>query len=404
MRRADFEARLNDAIQRTPCLLLQGLPRVGRSTLVEQWAETRDDVIFCTPDALVSEGPIIAIVDHVDVASTAQIIDTIRNADKRTRFLIIPIDLHALVAIQRALVGTSFIIELEPLSPEDLSDSNAPVAKAIGATAIALAEPELTDIPRHSVEHSHWLRGGLPESHSHDVAQTSLEWRNALLEGLLARDYSYFNLTPGSRLSDVLKWLAYRNGSEFSSEKCKLPLKKSEIDSAVFVLQRLGLVRNLENFALGRAESATLMPKLYIRDSGLLHSVHGIATVEQLRAHEGVGDSWEGYVIEMIVAECGNFADPQFYRALDEDKENGENEIDLVLDFSKRGGPIVAIECKVSPNKEPRPGFYRASAAIAARDGFTVHSGATSRTDVEVHRLTLADALQRVRNICDQLR
>lgn len=118
--------------------------------------------------------------------------------------------------------------------------------------------------------------------------------------------------------------------------------------------------------------------------------------MEQLRTPSRAGPWWEGYAIESLILAADDKGIPQFYR-------HDNREIDLVLDFRPRCGPVVAIECKLNPNNQVRQGFHEAVRAIKASEGFVVHSGAMSVSNADPPRLHLAAAVQRVRSLVADL-
>jgi predicted AAA+ superfamily ATPase len=193
---------------------------------------------------------------------------------------------------------------------------------------------------------------------------------------------------------DVLRWAANRNGGELDDTDCP-GTKASELRSMLYVFDRLGITRRLVNYPEGSSESLGRKPKLYVRDTGLLHAVLGIETMEQLRGHQLLGESWECYVIEALIAATGGLCTPQFYRTAGKDAD----EIDLVLDFETFNGRIAAIEIKLGEEQSPRPGFYRGCETIRATDRILVHSGSTSHMSDKVDRIPLSTAIQHVRRI-----
>jgi predicted AAA+ superfamily ATPase len=114
-----------------------------------------------------------------------------------------------------------------------------------------------------------------------------------------------------------------------------------------------------------------LRPTRYLdieRDSGLLHALLGLNSLDDLLAHPVVGNSWEGFVIETLLHAAPHGAQHGFYRS-----SNGA-EIDLVIDAPGLG--LMAIEVKKSPNAKPRRGFYSACEDLQPSHRFLVHGGA----------------------------
>lgn len=131
-------------------------------------------------------------------------------------------------------------------------------------------------------------------------------------------------------------------------------MKGQELNSVLYVLDSLGLTRSLENFPARSSSSIGKMPKIYIRDSGLLHALLGIETVEQLRQHPNVGDCWEGYAIGELIGAAGPGASSQFFRS-----DEGD-EIDLILTFT-RSGQSIRHRMQNEPRCRPPPGLLEGS-------------------------------------------
>lgn len=108
-------------------------------------------------------------------------------------------------------------------------------------------------------------------------------------------------------------------------------------------------------------------PKIWVRDAGLVHALLDLETWDDVLGHPVVGASWEGFVIENVIAAAGERRVPYFYRTAD------GAEIDLVFE---RGGVVeTAIEVKRSTAPTVSKGFHLGCAAIGARERFVVHAG-----------------------------
>ncbi|HWW57072.1 MAG TPA: DUF4143 domain-containing protein [Sphingopyxis sp.] len=387
MTRAGIADLLDDAVATRRIVALAGLPRVGRTLALRRWATTNGGVVV----SHVRDGTGgLIVVDHVDEAGTTDIIERYRADDVAecdTRYVIAPTNLNALHKLTSELTGAVATITMPPVSLPDYIAERMPEIAPSGPIDDMAAAPEPTNRSQIDLD-EHWLRGGLPESHDIGPPHTSLAWRRGLIEDMIRRDYGRFGIAPGARIEDVLQTLANQNGGEFNRTKISW-MKGQEVNSVLHVLDRLGLTRTLENFPARSSSSIGKMQKIYIRDSGLLHALLGIETVEQLRQHSSIGECWEGYAIEELIGAAGPGATPQFFRSDD------GNEIDLFLTFA-RSGQSIAIECKTNPDADPRPGFWKATDHLKPDDQFIVHSGTVSRTSGSLPRLPLTDAVQRV--------
>jgi predicted AAA+ superfamily ATPase len=398
MSRAEFPSRLDEAVRTNRLTILHGLPRVGRSSLMARWAERRGDA---SVDHFVDgkqASASITVFDHFSAKDVDAFIRRFREEEQRqeeSRYVALPVDLAALHALGTALTGSIERIELDPLQLDDVISEALVQSEAMGPDMDVAVAAKPAKAPHNMSRH--WLRGGLPESLEAESDAASLGWRRKLLEDLLARDYSLWGVPPYARLVDVLRWVANRNGGELDETDCP-GTKAAELRSMLYVFGRLGITRRLINYPGGTTESLERKSKLYVRDTGLLHALLGIETMEQMRGHQLVGASWETYVIECLIAASGGLCTPQFYRTAGKDAD----EIDLVLDFEPFNGKIAAIEIKLGEDQSPRPGFYRGCEAIKATDRVLVHSGSTSHVREDVDRLTLSTAMQWVRNIASQ--
>lgn len=395
MYREDMHGDLDRALASSRIVVILGLPRVGRSAFVRRWAQDRGEaVVGSLADALPVDGTLI--FDHLSLADTEPLIQYVRTAeagDGSTRFIAIPRDLATANRLRTALAGSAPSIEICPLQLGEFQTERAVLSAPSGPIAAQTPGPVATNTAAFDPDVL-WLRGGLPESLDAESDTASLDFRKRLLGDLLARDYSEWGVPLGTPLGNVLRWLANQNGGELDEAGFQL-LKKAELRSVIYVFERLGLVRKLPNFPAGHSTSFSRMQKVHLRDSGLLHAVLGIETLGQLRESDPVtvGDSFETFAIEALIRASNGLATPQFYR---EDTGNGPDELDLVLDFGRGVGRLVAIEFKVSPNTSPRPGFYRARDRIQATDTFIVHAGPSSITKDEIEHLDLSSAIQRI--------
>jgi hypothetical protein len=398
MRRSGLYPALDAATASHRVTLVQGAPRIGRSRLMRNWSGKRDDVVNVPfPGDGGSVG--IEIFDHLRREDVDQFVTRVRAdeaGETPTRFVVAPVDLDAADAVRTALAGSVLSIDLAPLQIDEILGERSLLSIARGPEPGLVAEPVATNAEAFEAE-THWLRGGFPESLSADSDIASLVWRREMIAGLLARNYTAWGVPRAAPLDKIFRWVANQNGGELDETTCPL-VTKAELKSVLHVFEKLGLVRRLWNYPVGQSSSFAKKPKLYVRDSGFLHAQLGIETVPQLRRSPNLGDSFEGYAIDALILAAGDAAAAQFYRAKGPD---GEDEIDLVLDFASGSGKIVAIECKTSPNASPKPGFYRACENISATHTFVVHSGQTSSTGMSVERLDLLTAIGRIADIAE---
>ena len=215
-----------------------------------------------------------------------------------------------------------------------------------------------------------WLRGGFPESLlAQDDAQ-SAEWRRDFIKTYLLRDVAAFAPRASAELLRRL-WtmLAHLQGSLLNASDLARALEVSAptVGSYIDLLVDLLLVRRLQPWHKNSGKRLTKSPKVYIRDSGLVHRLLGIANMDALLSHPAVGASWEGHVIESLLAVAPSDMQASFYRSA------GGAEIDLIL--SSPDGQDIAIEIKRSDAPKLAKGFFSACEDVRPSKRWLVHGG-----------------------------
>jgi predicted AAA+ superfamily ATPase len=215
-----------------------------------------------------------------------------------------------------------------------------------------------------------WVRGGFPESFlaAHDTQ--SLVWRDDLIRSYLERDIPMFGpRIPAETLRRFWTMLAHAQGSLHNAARLAAGLEVSGPTVARYtdLLVDLLLVRRLQPYLVNVGKRLTKSPKIFIRDSGLLHALLNLPDRETLLGHPVVGGSWEGFVIENLVCAAPTRTVPGFYRS------SGGAEIDLILELP--GGERWAIEIKRSSTAKPSRGFYEACEDLRPARRYLVHGG-----------------------------
>ena len=239
-----------------------------------------------------------------------------------------------------------------------------------GRIAYVFMEPlHISEVPGDAAaRHTLWVRGGYPDSHLAGDDAASLAFRKNFIRTHLRRDVSAFGFRfPAIKLEDLWILLAHRQGA---------PLNASEIAGAmgaspqtvtryVDLLTELLLVRRLPPLRHNLGKRLTKSPRVYVRDSGLLHALLDIADHDELTKHPVLAASWEGFVIQNLlqVAPFGTRA--SFYRT------RAGAEIDLILEQPRLG--LWAIEIKHGLGMKPRRGFRNALADLKPDRAFVVY-------------------------------
>lgn len=233
-----------------------------------------------------------------------------------------------------------------------------------------LQAPELGEKEQNTL----WLRGGFPKSLLANSDAQSLDWRQTLISTYLERELpSYGSRLPAQTLRRLWTMLAHLQGGllDVSQLAKGLLLDAKTVHRYLDMLGDLMLLRKLPPWHSNLGKRLVKSPKVYVRDSGLLHALLGMASFDALLAHPVVGNSWEGFVIETLLNAAPRDAQAGFYRS-----SNGA-EIDLVVDSPGLG--LMAVEVKKGPSAKPRRGFYSACEDLRPAHKFLVHSAADAQ-------------------------
>ncbi len=215
-----------------------------------------------------------------------------------------------------------------------------------------------------------WLRGGFPDSLLASNDKKSLLWRSSFIRTYLERDIPQLGpRIPAETLRRFWMMLAHLQGSLLNASHiaASLGVDGKTVMSYLDLMVDLLLVQRLTPLHKNLGKRLIKSPKVYIRDSGLLHALLGIDNQETLLRHPIIGMSWEGFVIENIFSVLPNQAEAYFYRTA------AGAEIDLLLKLSSR--ELWAIEIKNSVAPKVKKGFHLACEDVKATRKFVVYGG-----------------------------
>jgi uncharacterized protein len=215
-----------------------------------------------------------------------------------------------------------------------------------------------------------WLRGGFPESYPTTDDRQSLAWRKDFIRSYLERDVPLFGpRVPAETLERLWTMLAHGQGTVMNASRLAGALMVSAQTATRYIdlLVDLLLVRRLRPFHNNPGKRLVKSPKLYVRDSGIVHALLGIPDHNALAGHPVVGASWEGFVIENLLNAAPARTNASFYRT------SAGAEIDLVLEFS--GGRRWAVEIKRGLAPKLERGFHFAREDLKPERSFVVYSG-----------------------------
>ena len=359
-----IRSEVEQALDQQAAVALIGPRQVGKTTLALSIGEPRNAVYLDLEDMgdrekvtdprafLEHYEDRLVILDEIHrmpelFPQLRGLIDRGRRRGRRTgRFLIL--GSASLDVVQRAgesLAGRIAYRELTPLN---------------------LLEVETTPAATNSL----WLRGGFPDSYLAVGDALSLRLRKDFIRAYLHRDVAIFNpRLPAETLERLWTMLAHNQGTVLNQSRLagSLGVSAQTVGRYIDLLSDLLLVRRLPPVHSNVGKRLVKSPKVYVRDSGLVHALLAIADQNALLGHPVVGGSWEGFVIENLLSVAPPETQAGYYRT------SAGAEMDLVLDLP--GGERWAVEIKRGHAPTLGRGFHHACEDLRPHRTFVVHSG-----------------------------
>ncbi len=342
---------INKHLKAFPCVALLGARQVGKSTLAKEIIKNIDHSIY---------------LDLQDPRDKAKLQDplTFLEANEDSLICIDEIQLYPdLFTVLRGYIDNNKrpgqLLILGSASRDLIKQSSETLAGRISYIEICpFVAQEVEDHKKL------WLQGGYPDSYLFNE-ELSFDWRINYIRTFLERDIPQlgFNI-PAETLKRFWMMLAHTNGtilnqsSLASSMGVSVPTVRKYLD----LLEGTFVIRKLRPFHTNTKKRLIKSPKVYIRDSGLIHCLLNIESYNDLLGHPALGNSFETHIIESLLIKFNRYR-PFFYRS------SSGNEIDLVL---IRGQEIIAIEIKASSSPSLTRGFYEALAVIKPTRKFVI--------------------------------
>lgn len=385
-----LEQKIKHILKRTASVTLLGPRQVGKTTLSFEISKTipalyldlennldllkaQDITIFQQANA----GHLI-ILDEVQrlphiFQEVRGIIDNERRKGNKTGLFIFlgSASIDLLKQSSESLAGRVSYLELFPIDVLEFSNKNN------------LKTNEL------------WYRGGFPDSLLSENDTDSFNWRKDFIKTYLERDIPQLGpRIPAETLARFWTMLAHNQGSIFNASQLSrsLDVSHTTIIRYLDLMVDLLLVRRLQPYTFNIGKRLIKAPKVYVRDSGITHALLHIKNYNDLLGNPIVGNSWEGFVIENIMAVAPSHIKAYFYRT------SGGAEIDLVLESETN--EIWAIEIKRSTAPKPSKGFHSACDDLNPKEKFIVYSGSdtfTTKNDITI--ISLYDIMERLVNL-----
>src|SRR3990172_4888793 len=324
--RSSILSTIQIALGRSRVVAIIGPRQSGKTTLARQFVRP-DSVIYFDLEDPVSlarlEQPLTALQDLRDLV----VIDEIQRRPDLFPILRVLADREGLPA--------RFLI-LGSASPELIRSSSESLAgrmETISISGFSLAEVGIDAMQEH------WLRGGFPLSFLADNDIDSFAWRKNFVQTFLERDLPRWGVQiPTGNLLRFWTMISHYHGQVWNAAELARSMGVSEptVRRYLDILQDVFMVRILQPWHTNLKKRQVKSPKIYFRDSGLLHSLLGIRTPQDLQTHPKSGASWEGYAIEEAIKSIE--PDEVYFWGT----HNGA-EIDLLL---LKNGRRFGLECK----------------------------------------------------------
>lgn len=218
-----------------------------------------------------------------------------------------------------------------------------------------------------------WLKGGYPESYLANSLENSFKWRESFIRSFLERDLPQLGIKiPSIQLRRFWMMLAHYHGNIWNASKIasSFGVSSPTIKSYLDILEDTFVIRQLLPFYSNVKKRIIKSPKIYIRDSGLLHSLLNIESFDDLMSNPIAGHSWEGFVIEQIINNLNFKFGKYFYRT------SSGSEIDLIITRGEK--PAFGIEIKLSLSPQVSQQLINAASELKLNSVFIVYPGKES--------------------------
>jgi len=358
------QARVIAALQRQAAVAIIGPRQVGKTTLARHIAETRLSVYLDLESPadlaklqepelfLESQAGKLVVLDEIHRAPglftvLRGVIDRARRRGQRHGLFLLlgSASIDLLRQSGESLAGRISYVEMSPVGMLEIESSRA-------------------------LRDQLWLRGGFPDSFLAQSDADSLAWREDFVRTYLERDVAQFGARiPAETLRRLWTMLAHNQGQLLNASRLASSLSVSvpSVSRYIDLLVDLLLVRRLPPVHANVGKRLTKSPKVYVRDSGLVHALLRLDTLDSLLGHPVSGPSWEGFAIETLIAAAPG-ATAGFYRTA------AGAEIDLVLDLGGKQG-TWAVEIKRGLSPAISRGMRNALEDLRPKQAFVVYSG-----------------------------
>ena len=378
----NIQSFVNENLSVFPAVTILGPRQCGKSTLVKMLYQDTDAYLYLDLQSLddlnkLNEpGLFFRANEHLticldEIQLVPELFSVLRSEIDRNRrpgrFILLGSASRDLTQkTSESLAGRVGLIELTPFTILELE--------------------QLIDYQLHKL----WLRGGYPDSYLAQTDQGSDLWRENFLRTYVERDIPQLGFQiPAMQLRRLLTMCAHNQGQLFNSSKLgeSLGVTYQTVRRYIDLMEQTFIIRSLPSFEKNIKKRLVKSPKIYVRDSGLLHRLLQISDFNALMGNPVFGASWEGFVIEHIISSLRD-CKFSFYRSAVGD------ELDLLIERANR---TIAVECKASSAPQVTKGFWNAIETIKPDKTYIIAPVQTSypfKNNVEV--CGLSDFLKKI--------
>ena len=360
-----LQENIQKALQRSPTVALLGPRQVGKTTIALNIADTTPSIYIDLESSLDLEKVKDIVSFHRDNSNKLIVLDEIQRLPE------VFAPLRSIVDQERRKGNNAGqFLFLGSASIELLKQSSESLAGRIAY--IELYPIDVLEYAKNDIDLLNllWLRGGFPESLLASTDNDSLLWRRDFIKTYLERDIPQLGpRIPAETLERFWTMLAHNQGTVLNATLLgrNLELSGVTINRYLDLMCDLMLVRRIKPWTFNIGKRLVRSPKIYVRDNGITHALLNIENYTSLLGHPVIGGSWEGFVIENILAVLNPGVQVFYYRT------TGGAEIDFILEFPDR--KLWAIEIKRSATPSVKKGFYIACEDIQPEKRWVVYGG-----------------------------
>lgn len=381
IRRVRHAAEIRNALKRVPIVSLLGPRQSGKTTLARYIAQGRKTTFFDL-ERPGDVGRLSVPMSTLEPLRGLVVIDEIQRMPALFELLRVLAD--------RPRTPARFLIlgSADPRLVRGVSESLAGRVHHIDVMGFDVSEIE----PDHHLRL--WLRGGFPRSYLARTADASIVWRRDYIRDFLQRDLAELGVTiPTVTLSRFWNMVAHFHGGIWNGADFARSLGSSEPTARRYLdlLSGAWAVRQLQPWFENTGKRQVKSPKIYVRDSGLLHALLDLQTEQQLMGHPKAGASWEGFVIQQVLAIVGD-RDAYFWRT------HQGAELDLLI---MRQGKRYGFEIKLADAPASTKSMRIAIDDLGLERLFVVYPGVESYAlDSRIEVLPARNLTRRLRPLC----